>query len=139
MSNVPPGAYDLYGIVRDQNAAVALGRTAVDVREQDVTNVHINIHSGVAVSGNVSVAGNAVPANSLRVLLQPEGTTAKLGLMPPPAAVDASGRFIALGIPEGRYRITFEGSIPGDLFVDDVRQNDLNVYDSGFEVGADPP
>jgi hypothetical protein len=136
--NIPPGAYDLYAIIPDQDAPFALGRTAVEVRDQDVMDVKIDIHSGVAVNGTVSVAGNAVAASALRVLLQPEGTMAKLGLMPPPATVDASGRFTAVGIPEGRYRATVEGQ-RDDSYVNDVRQNDLSVYDSGFEVGGEPP
>src|SRR5262249_47437532 len=115
------------------------GHVAVDVRDQDVTNVKINIHSGVTVNGSVSMAGTAAAPSTLRVLLQSEGTMAKLGLIPPAAAADANGKFTAVGIPEGRYRATLQSLIPDDLYVNEVRQNNANVYDSGFDVGNDPP
>jgi len=139
MPNIPAGSYDLYAIVRDQNAPFAVGRAAVDIRDQDVTDIKITIRSGVAINGTVSVSGNGVATNKLRVLLQPEGTMARVGLMPPPAAVDANGRFTVVGVPDGRYRATFVGWIPDDSYLDEVRQNGLNVYDSGFDVGTAAP
>jgi len=42
------------------------------------------------------------------------------------------------GIPPGHYGVRVSGLSP-NMYVNDVRQNGTSVYDSGFDVGVEPP
>jgi hypothetical protein len=139
--NILPGAYDLYARVNDQNSP-AFGRIEVDVLNQDVTGLTINVRSAVDVKGTV-VSSTAL--SSWRVSIQPEERIAKLGfgMRSGPvggrfADVSRDGAFDIQGIPPGHYGVRVSGLSP-NMYVDDVRQNGTSVYDSGFDVGVEPP
>lgn len=138
VANVRPGSYDLYALVNDRNEAFAAGRASLEIRDQDVSGIRIAIHSGVDVRGMITVNGNAPPKGEMRVSLRPDGTLTKLGYAPRSVLVDANGAFRIAAVPEGRFRVMMEQA-PTGLYVDEVRQNNLSVYDSGFDVGADSP
>lgn len=141
IQNILPGAYDLYARVNDQNSP-AFGRIEVDVLNQDVTGLTINVRSAVDVKGTV-VSSTAL--SSWRVSIQPEERIAKLGfgMRSGPVGgrfsdVARDGTFDIQGIPPGHYGVRVSGLSP-NMYVEDVRQNGTSVYDSGFDVGVEPP
>ncbi len=141
VSNILPGSYDLYARVNDQNSP-AFGRAEVDVQNQDVSGLAINVRSAVSVKGNVVTAA---AMSSWRVTMQPEGRVGKLGfgLRSGPvggrfSTVAGDGAFDIQGIPPGHYSLRLSG-LPPNMYVDDIRQNGTSVYDSGFDVGTEPP
>jgi hypothetical protein len=139
--NILPGAYDLYARVNDQNSP-AFGRIEVDVLNQDVTGLTINVRSAVAVKGTVT---SSTALSSWRVSIQAEERIAKLGfgMRSGPVGgrfsdISRDGTFDIQGIPPGHYSVRVSG-LPPSLYIEDVRQNGTSVYDSGFDVGAEPP
>src|SRR5262249_4075763 len=130
--------YELYAVVRDQGDAWALSRVPLDVRQQDVADIRIGLHSGVEIKGTITVDGAPAAKGVARVWLQPDGTMGKLGLAPPDVSVDETGGFSVPAVAEGHFHVSVLAASPG-LYVDEVRQNNLDIYDTGFDVGADPP
>jgi Carboxypeptidase regulatory-like domain len=41
-------------------------------------------------------------------------------------------------VPQGHYRLLVDG-LPKGVYVADVRQGPVSVFDSGFDVGVEPP
>ena len=145
--NILPGFYDLYARVNDQNSP-AFGHVEVDVVNQDVAGLSVNVRSSVNVAGSVTIATpdrSVPPTESWRVTLEPSGGLAKLGfgLRPGPvggrfSAISKEGIYNIQGVPPGHYRLNVTG-LPSGLYVDNVRQNGTAVFDSGFDVGVEPP
>jgi hypothetical protein len=137
LPNVLSGSYDLYALARDRNDSFALTHIPLDVRDQDIADVHIVLQSGVEAKGTVSINGSPAGREMAGILLQPDGTMGMLGLAPTVAPVDAMGAFTAGAVAEGHYRVVVGAS--SNLYVNEVRQNDIDIYDSGFDVGANSP
>jgi protocatechuate 3,4-dioxygenase beta subunit len=81
------------------------------VNGQDVSGLVLTLQPGMTMTGRVdfeSARGNA-PADlsSVRLQLVSEGGNSfAIGRTPPPATVDATGRFTITGIAPGRYSVT---------------------------------
>jgi hypothetical protein len=145
ISNILPGAYDLFARVPDPasqaagGAPVAWGRARLDVRDMDVPGISITIASAVAVKGTVSAPGGKMPS-SIRVQLMPDDTAAKIPAYSQVGArsapVDAAGVFSVTAVPEGRFRVSAVAGLPQDMYLADVRQNAQSVFDSGFDVNS---
>jgi len=145
ISNILPGTYDLFARVPDPGsqatggAPVAWGRARLDVRDLDVPNVVITISPAVEVKGTVSAAGGKMPS-SIRVQLIPDDAAGKIPAYQQvsgrSALVDASGTFSVPAVPEGRFRVSSVAGLPQNMYLADVRQNALSVFDTGFDVNS---
>jgi hypothetical protein len=145
IANILPGTYNLFARVPDPasqaagGAPVAWGRAHLDVRDMDVPNVSITITSAVDVKGTVSAPGGKLPS-SIRVQLMPDDTAAKIPAYQQvsgrSAPVDAAGAFSVPAVPEGRFRVSAIAGLPQDMYLADVRQSALSVFDTGFDVNS---
>jgi hypothetical protein len=145
-SGVPPGSYDLFARIPESNAnggaGLAFGHVPIDVAGEDINGLSITVGHTVPVSGIVTVDGNAPQRNSIRVALQPYGSSTKLGVyqsvtnraMP----VDADGNFTIISVPAGHYRVQAGPGLSPDLYLADATQG-ASILDSGFDVGLEPP
>ena len=147
--DILPGSYDLFARIQHPGgtpgglAAFAWGRTPIEVGNRNVEGVTISVHASMDVRGKVTVDGNAPAAgNSLRVGLQPDGTSARIpnyqaisGRQQTPAA---DGSFAVTAVAEGAYRFTVNGG-PADSYVADVRQGATSIYDAGLYVTDKSP
>jgi hypothetical protein len=145
ISNIPPGAYNLFARVPDLGsqaaggAPVAWGRARLDVRDADVPNISITIPPSVDVKGTVSAPGGKMPS-SIRVQIMPDDAAAKIPAYQQvggrAAVVDAAGAFAVPAVPEGRFRVSAVSGLPQDMYLADVRQNAQSVFDTGFDVNS---
>jgi hypothetical protein len=144
--NLLPGTYDLFARVPDPGsqaaggAPQAWGRARLEVRDTNIENVLIAIPPAVEVKGAVTATGGRLPA-SLRVqLMSDEASAAKIPAYQQVSSrsvpVTAEGTFSLPAIPEGRFRVSAVPGLPQDLYLADVRQNALSVFDSGFDVNT---
>jgi hypothetical protein len=146
LENILPGQYELFARVPENaggGSGYTFGRTDVDViRGRDTANIVINVHPSVSVTGTVTVdsrPGGQVP---VRLSLHVDGSAGKIPIYQGIAsrAVTSNpetGTFIFPAITAGRFRIAAQG-LPGNLYLADVR-NTISVFDSGFDVGGEPP
>jgi hypothetical protein len=76
------------------------------------------------------------------VSLQPDGSTTKIPVYQAigrrGVIVAADGSFMIPAITAGRFRVQVDG-LDRASYVADVRQGTLSIYDTGFDVGAEPP
>jgi hypothetical protein len=145
ISNILPGAYDLFARVSDPGAQatglppVAWGRARFDIRDQDINNVVITVPPSVEVKGTVTAAGGKIPP-SIRVQLMPDDASMKIPLyqlvITRAAMVTPEGAFSVPAVPEGRFRVGTVAGLTPDLYLADVRQNAMSVFDSGFDVNT---
>jgi Polysaccharide lyase family 4, domain II len=147
ISGVPSGSYDVRAWVPEQNpdggARLTFAHAEIDVFNEDVTGISLDIFPSVRVNGTVTVDGVA-PSAALRVWLQVDGALAKAGvyqgLMARASVVNnQTGAFMIPAVPTGHFRALLGPGVPPNLYVADVRQGGLSVFDSGFDVGRDSP
>jgi hypothetical protein len=149
--NVAPGSYELFARVSDPSAQVAggaplaWGRARFDVRDSDISNITITVSPSVEVRGTAAVSGVARIPNAVRVTLLPDDAAVKIAayqlVMTRSALVSAEGTFSVPAVPEGRFRVSGVAGLGPDLYLADVRQGPMSVFDSGFNVStrsADP-
>lgn len=148
LKGVPPGVYNLRAWVREQNpdggSGLAFASADVQVVDQDITGVVLDIHPNVRVTGTVSVDGRAPGAVPTRVYLQADGSAARAGVYQgvtnrPVLANSQNGGFMIGAVPTGRWRALLGPGLPPDYYLADVRQGAVSVFDSGFDVGKEPP
>lgn len=133
--NVKAGAYDLYAETRDSTGRSLIGRTTVEVRDQDVTGVSIAISAGGTLETQVVIEGSADPPiklDSLQLEARKIDTTPIL--IPNGQRFDAAGRLVLQNFPEARYRFSLQG-LPTDAYIADIQQSGRSVYDEGIVVG----
>jgi hypothetical protein len=147
ITGVPAGSYNVRAWVPEQNpdggARLAFANVDVDVSNQDVTGLSLDIYPTVRVNGTVTVDG-VVSATALRVWLQVDGPLAKAGVYQGLAARASlvntqTGAFMIPAVPTGHFRALMGSGMPPDLYVADIRQGGMSVYDSGFDVGHESP
>ena len=145
--NILPGSYDIFARVNDKDSP-AFGHVEVDIVNQDVTGLKVDVRSSVVVSGSVTVATpdrSIPPMESWRVTLEASGSLAKMGFGVRGGPIGArfspvskDGTYRIQGVPPGHYRLRVTG-LSGGFYVDSIRQNGTSVFDSGFDVGVEPP
>jgi beta-lactamase regulating signal transducer with metallopeptidase domain len=136
--DVLPGEY--YIVPRTMGSGI--NRIAVDVRDRDVTGLSLEVFRGIGVDGTLTVDGRPPGNVTARVALSPvgnasptyQGVTARAVI---PKAED--GTFTIANIPPTRYMLEMGAGLPPNLYVADVRAGAISVFDSGFEVGMEPP
>ena len=147
ISGVPAGSYNVRAWVPEQNpdggARLTFAHADIDVFNEDVTSISLDIFPSVRVNGTVTVDGVA-PSPALRVWLQVDGALARAGVYQGLAARaslvnNQSGAFMIPAVPTGHFRALMGAGMPLNLYVADVRQGGLSVFDSGFDVGRDSP
>jgi hypothetical protein len=146
VSDVPPGAYELFARVPDPTSSGLTGfawaHVPLDVQDADVGFIAINVNPSVEMKGVVRSAGGVLPPN-LRIVLLAADSPSKIPLYRLVATrgtpVEADGSFSVPSIPPGRYRLGAIPGLPADFYISDVRQNAASVFDLGFEVGSQAP
>jgi hypothetical protein len=140
LSGVPPGQYSLTVRAALRPAVVAVSSPADETKERAVrvdaqpqqwmwaqTDVSVGggpigdvtlvLAQGMSITGTVTFSGGATPPDLSRVRLSflPIGgsaSAAEMELGSAGARVDAQGRFTAVGLMPGRYRVT-AAAVPG--------------------------
>jgi hypothetical protein len=159
LGNVPPGSYVVYASLPDntalppatagqapQPAAMfrAYGRANVDVGQTDVSDIAISVHHGVEVTGRVIADVDLSELRTIRITLRPDDSAARVAALQSltayPVEVGGDGVFTFPVLPESVYRVEarFSGSMGPQAFVVGVRQEDVDVTESGFKVGDGP-
>jgi uncharacterized protein (DUF2141 family) len=91
--------------------------TDIVIDGNDMSNVTLELHEGMTVSGRVQFDASELQApadlSRLRVQLAPAHSGREVSLGAAPAQVDATGAFTITGVAPGRYRIT--ATIPNTL------------------------
>jgi hypothetical protein len=147
ISRIPPGAYELFARVTDpagtEGARFAWGHVPIDVRDSDAAGIAIRVAANVDVKGTVRGMGTTSLPPALRIVLLAADSPSKI-----PAyrlvsirntPVNADGSFTVSDLPPGRYRVGAVAGLPPDLYLADVRQNAMSVFDSGFEIDSRTP
>lgn len=135
--NVLPGSYDLVAVFNVNSAAPAIARVVVDIRNQDVGGLVMTIRPGAVITGSATIDGSAPRPGSVRMALAPADALRRVGVAMP-ANFAADGSFTIPGAPDGRLRLSVDPLGP-DLYVDDMRQGGVSIFDSGFEIRGRNP
>jgi len=142
------GAYNMNSWVQESNpdggASLAFASSPIDIYGQDLTGLSLDIYPTVRVNGTLTVDGHAPQQTVARVGVQVDGPLAKAGVYQGLAAravvADSqSGSFMIPAVPTGHFRIQMGQGLPADLYVADIRQRDLSIFDIGFDVGKESP
>jgi hypothetical protein len=137
ISNVLPGSYDLVAVFNGNSDAPALARTVVDIRNQDVGGLVMTIREGFVITGSVTFDGAAPQQGAIRMAFMPADALRRVGVAIP-ANFAPEGSFTIPGAPDGRLRLAVAPLGP-DLYVDDMRQAGVSIFDSGFEIRGRNP
>ncbi len=148
LRNIAPGSYDLYvswGYRRiPDNPFLYVGRTSLDVTDEDITDLSVAIDPGVEVLGRIDLLGSAgdmardLGRNISLLLVHADGMPGPLS----PTALLARQGFIE---PDGTFRLpyVFPGryflvpSIPESLYASTVRFGTRDILGRPFEIGPD--
>jgi sarcosine oxidase gamma subunit len=144
ISNVLPGAYELFAAVADPAAQVAgglpvaWGRARFEVRDMDVANLSVVVSPSSEVTGTVVAASGEKLPPSLRVQLLPDDVsirvTAYQAVFARSAMVGPDGTFKIPAVPQGHYRVMAVAGLTPDLYLADVRHQAVSVFNMGFDV-----
>jgi hypothetical protein len=139
---IRPGLYDVFPVITstiDGEIRYASGRIPVEIRERDVDGLVISISAGIDVRGHITVNGDAslLQNRTLRVSLRaldniPQPIVDRLGS----PRVESNGSFAIKHVPEALYSLV-AGPLPPNIYVADIRQRGVSVFDNGFPVGSD--
>jgi hypothetical protein len=143
LPGLPPGSYYLYAMIPSgrANPSYAAGRMAIDVGNQDITDLRIGMRPNGTITGRIRPDdASSLPVSSLKLLLTPlENIPAMLRMTAGYASIntprppDSTGVFTLSNIPEGRYRLSIP-SLPQDVYIDEILQGGSSVFDRGLEV-----
>jgi hypothetical protein len=159
INGVVPGKYDLFASVTNANAVAGAlnetryfaGRVAVDVGLQNLENVSVAVGQPLPLKIRVTVNGSStIPPETIRVQAQPADASFSVGAYTSNSpvglvAVDAQGELTIPSLHEALYRFQvlfspYSSARPSvatdfaNVYVDDIRQGGISVYDSGVEV-----
>ena len=149
ISGVPPGQYNLFPLVEDDDGNFRTVRMPVEVEDKAIEGVSAVLASTVELRGRVTLDGK--PWGSDVVLASMDGLPgALLGASNHDAArsealatapVDpVTGEFVFDRVNPGQYSIRLAKPINvPDAYMADVRQKDRSVFDSGISVGEETP
>jgi len=136
IANVLPGSYDLLALFGENTDNTAIARTVVDIRNQDVAGLSLTIRSGFEVKGRITVGGKLVDVSTIRLAIEPADALRRLGVVIP-ANIASDGSFSCPPLPDGRFRVLAQ--VQPDLYLEDIKQGGVSVFDSGFEIRGRNP
>jgi hypothetical protein len=147
VAGILPGSYDLYLRIPQSNAQGGAGfsfaKVPIDVRNENVTGISITVNHTVNVTGNISIDGKPPGSTPIRLHFQPDGSGVKLGAYQSVGqrviTPDGNGTFTSLGVPPGLFRMDVEPGLPSDIYLSDVRQGGVSVFDSGIDITSEKP
>jgi len=138
IQNVPPGSYNLSGILTDANSEVFTGLIPIEVGARDLDDVRLPIHPASEVRVRILLDGN----------LQPSQTSVNVQLVSVDLpvtfvdsvggngrVVDSTGAFVISKIRDGHYSVRV-GGLPANSFISDIRQSGASIYDEGLVINA---
>jgi hypothetical protein len=104
------------------------------------SHIQMVLQPGLSISGRVVFEGASSPPASLTrmsLTVTPVGVPrmSSDAQAPPPAAVDASGRFTIRGVMPGRYTIAVAGGAPDGFVLRSAVFDGRDVLDIPFEIG----
>ena len=139
--NIFPDAYELFPEARDAEGRLYTSRTPVDIVDRDIENLTLPAVPVVDIFGRILLNGerlaNRLP--NMNVNLQTVkglnvGLTRGFGGPQTPNPLDRdTGEFTIAAVPPGVYKITANPVLP-DVYVEDMRRNNVSVYTDGFTV-----
>jgi hypothetical protein len=154
-TGVPPGQYQLFvrSALRPAVASVASAKgppieaapaqwlwaqSDLAIAGQPRADVSLSLAPGMSISGSVTFRGSSTPPvdptrvriNFLPLTLSPSGAEMELGTAS--ARVDEQGRFTAVGLMPGRYRVTASGA--GSWVLSTVTAQGREALDFPIEV-----
>jgi hypothetical protein len=147
VSGIQPGIYDLSTWVRESNpdggSSITIGRTPVEIRDENLTGVELRIYPSVRVLGKVTVDGHAPGAVAARVSLWPDGSAVKVPVyqgigLRAVVADPKDGAFMVPAVTSGQFRVVTQG-LPPEIYVADVLQAGISIHDSGLTVAGKTP
>jgi hypothetical protein len=136
ITNVLPGSYDLLALFGENTGNPAIARTVVDIRNQDVGGLSLTIRPGFEVRGTITVDGKTPDVNTLRMAMEPADALRRLGVAAP-ANIATDGSFSVPPLPDGRFRVIARAQ--PDLYLEDIKQAGVSVFESGFEIRGRNP
>src|SRR5205823_47748 len=94
--------------------------------------------------GKVSLDGHAPVGATVRVSLQPDGSAVKVpvyqGIGSRAVVANAQdGTFMVPAVTSGRFRVQIGQGLPSEVYVAEVLQGGVSIYDSGFDVAGQSP
>ena len=119
-----------------------INRIPIDVRDRDITNLAMELFTGVNINGTVTVDGRAPGNAAVRVALRAEGNPSPTyqGIAARAVVAKADdGTFTIANVPPTRYRVELGAGLPPDIYVSDVRQGAISVFETGLEIGKEAP
>jgi hypothetical protein len=147
LSGVPPGQYDMYPVVTDNQGHSHTARTPVEVVDRSIENIVVSIRPGVELRGRIVVDG-AVPAGKLgnaTVSLNSIDGVPTIFQYSPDSSSSAivanreTGEFSVLGVVNGKYDIVSNIANSGNYYFVDILQGGRSVFDNGFMVTTETP
>jgi hypothetical protein len=124
-----------------------------EVRDRNVENLSLTLQPGMDIKGRLVIDGNSQDLQLSRtsnrsrvgnvgIVLRRKDGLFSTSLIPP--VIENDGTFFSFHeVPLGDYEFTVsfvaDGRAPNpDWYVADIRASGRSVYDTGFQVGADP-
>jgi uncharacterized protein (DUF2141 family) len=151
--NISPGRYTIMarttsfgpprppGATPAEKEAVVWGMAEVAVNGQDLSDVVIELHRGITVTGQVTFQPTtlAPPADLSRAQVSifpfmPDNSTMMMMGPPPQAKVEASGRFTIPDVVPGKYRMSAGMIGMQQWVVDSITVADQDVLDFPLEI-----
>ena len=141
---VSPGNYDLYARMPNSTGTTnfTFGRLSLTVRDADVKGLVIPVAAPQPISGILTINGAAPGQTNIKVSLQVDDSGAKLPAYTGQVrerlnAVNTDGSFTIPAVLVGHWQLYIEGMSP-NMYVADVRQGGVSVFDSGITAGTEP-
>jgi hypothetical protein len=140
-SDIPPGGYQWVVEIRDQRQPLegTAITTSVDVRGGDMELRFDLPAAALALTGAVTLNGEAPKADKVRIWLQLDGASAKTDTYQKLAerfvlADNKTGAFSIPSVPLGHFHVMVGGPLPRDVYIEDVRSGNKSVFDAGFDI-----
>ena len=138
---VPPGSYELVGVMNDGNNRMS-GLVSLEVGNSDIQNVILVISPGFSIVGRVSFedqsAGSSVArAAPMRVTLRRIGGQLRVGVGQFTSPVQPDGAFTFQQTGAGDYRVNVTG-LPRNAYIKFARLGAADVLNQGLHVERQP-
>jgi hypothetical protein len=147
LTGVPPGKYDLYPSIPDNQGHYFTARTPIEIVDKNLDNLAIDIRPGVELRGRILLDGGP-PAGKLGIAtVSPhslDGVPTNFqhpvdDTVPTVVANRETGEFSVLGVVNGKYDIVSNIANSGSYYFVDILQGGRSVFDNGFSITTETP